>query len=143
VPSDSSEISLNAGTSPAAASTVVTTGVNGLSRMGELTIFAKVTGATGGTLDIYIQDSPDGVIWYDYWHIPQIVAGAAAVRYAYCPAMNDSVTVIGAVDAGTSPLLANGQVRGGKWHDRMRVIYVAGTGTSAGAVQDIRLLASY
>ena len=138
----SSEISLNAGTSPAAASTVVTVGVNGLSRVSALTIFAKVLGATGGLLDIYIQDSPDGLIWYDFWHIPQIAIAAAAKRWAYCPAPNDCITEIGNVDAGTTPLLANGAVRGGKWHDRMRVTYVAGTSTSAGAVQDIRILAS-
>lgn len=142
MPNYSDEVSLNAGTSPAAASTVVTTGINGLSAASSITIFAKVAGATGGVLDIYIQDSPNGVRWYDYWHIPQIAAGAAAVQYAYCPALNDSVTVIGSVDAGTTPLLAAGAVRGGKWNDYMRVIYVAGASTSAGAAQDIRVLVS-
>jgi len=142
VPVNSSEIVLFTGTSPGAAGALATTAINGLSGMGELTIFAKVAGATGGLLDIYVQDSPDGVIWYDYWHIPQIGIAAAARRFAYCPAPNDSVTELGAVDAGTTPLLANGAVRGGKWHDRMRVYFVAGAGTSVGAAQDIRLLAS-
>lgn len=134
----SSEISLNAGSSPtAAAGTTAVTGVSGFGDCKAITIIATLTGGAGGVLDVYIQDSPDGVTWYDYVHFTQLTAGLAAATYAYAPALNDSLVTIG---TGTSPALANGAVRGGHWYDRLRILYVPGSGVAA-AAQNIRVLA--
>ena len=133
----SSEVSLYSGNSPAAAGgTTATTAVTGFRGCTAITIIATVAGGAGGLLDIYIQDSPDGVTWYDYWHITQRTAGQAAETLAWDPALNDSVTTIG---TGTSPALANGAVRGGHWFDQLRVLFVPGSGVAA-ATQNVRVL---
>jgi hypothetical protein len=140
--------------SPAAPSGVVPTifpvtnaGPNayyGLDDYSTVLIDAVVLGATGGTLDIYFQTSllaRQGVAggrWYDIAHLPQIAAGAAAARYSMIftrakgiapttPSTISDVTV-----NGTSGLAANtilSQVLG----DSIRMVMVAGAGTTAGA----------
>lgn len=134
----SSEVTLHAGNSPAAAGgATATTAVAGFKDCSAITIIATVAGGAGGVLDIYIQDSSDGVKFYDYWHITQRTAGQAAETLAYDPSPNDSVTTIG---FDLTPALANGAVRGGHWFDQLRVLYVPGAGVAA-AAQNIRVLA--
>jgi len=116
-------------------STVIT----GLSKVTAITIIDSLLGATGGTLDVYVQDSPDGgTTWYDYIHYAQIAAaGGAQPIGAYDPTLNDTRTVIG---TGTSPALAASAFRGGKPFDQMRLLLVAGAGTSAGASQGVKVV---
>ena len=137
--STSSLLTLNAATSPNAPGTVAVAGVNGFSTARSLAIIATVRGATGGVLDIYIQDSPDNVTWFDYWHLTQLSAGAAAKTFCYCPSASNAIVEIG---SGLSPILAAGAVRGGPWCDWLRVLYVAGASTSAGGAQTARVLAA-
>src|SRR5689334_11665138 len=113
-------------TSPAAASTAAGTTVKGLGRYDALQIVAELVGATGGTLDVYLQTSPDGgTSWYDYIHFPQLASGASAVKYMVnVPSAGASgITTIG---KGSSPALAANTVVGGAWADRLRALYVAG-----------------
>lgn len=126
-------------TSPSSATTVAATGVTGFALYDAITIVATVAGTTGGTLDVCVQHSPDGVTWYDYVHFPQALAAAASVIYAYPPVANDNIVVIG---KDTTPLLAAGSAAGGVWFDRLRVLFVAGAGTSVGAVQSVNVLCS-
>lgn len=132
-------------TSPASATYQVTTGMPGFSRYSAITILATVTGGTGGTLDVVIETSPDeGVTWYEYWHIAQ-VAAATTATYRYAPALNDSPVQVGKNNATGSTLtttmtLGAGAVAGGHWFDMLRVRYVAGPSTSAGAAQIINVL---
>ena len=58
-------------------------------------IIAELQGPTGGTLDVTIQDSQDGVKWFDYVHFAQVAAGAARAVFAYEPAMPNAITTIG------------------------------------------------
>ena len=44
-------------------------------------IEAELVGATGGTLDVYIQSSSDGIKWYDCVHFAQLAAAASAIIY--------------------------------------------------------------
>ncbi len=138
------ERSLNAGTSPAAASTVAVAACGGFGTYDTLTFVATITGATGGALDVYIQHSPDGVTWYDYVHFTQASAAAGAVTYACNPALTNSIVTIGAptTPAATTPTpaLAAGLCAGGAWFDQLRVVYVAGVSTSAGAAQVVKVL---
>jgi hypothetical protein len=127
-------------TTPAAASTAAGDTVAGLGKYDAIQIVANLVGATGGTLDVYMQTSPDGgTTWYDYVHFPQLGAGAAAIRYMVnIPSAGATgITVIG---TGSSPALAANTVVGGSWGDRLRALYVAGASTSAGAAITISIL---
>ncbi len=137
------ERTLSAGTSPAAASTVAVAGVGGFGTYEAITFVATITGATGGTIDVYIQHSPDNVTWYDYAHFPQSAGSAAAVSYSLSPALNNIIVTVGAPTAAAStptPAIAAGVCAGGHWFDFLRVVYVAGTSTSAGAAQVVKVL---
>jgi hypothetical protein len=110
----------------------------GFSKWRQLAFVATVTGATGGALDVYVQHSPDGVTWYDYIHFTQAAAAASAVTYFYSPTVdNDSIVAIG---KNTTPALAANTAVGGPWFDQLRVLYVAGASTSAGAAQVVNVL---
>lgn len=135
-------------TSPAAPGTVVglTVGPNpaldprnyDLSRYDRLEIETVLQGATGGTLDVYLQFW-DGSDWVDYIHYTQIAGGAGAVRLAYVPQVPTTHTVV-TVGANTTPALAAGSSVGNHPGERLRVLFVAGAGTSAGATQTIRVM---
>jgi hypothetical protein len=129
-------------TSPAAASTVAQTPIaSGLERCNSLTINALIRGATGGTLDVYVQTSHDeGATWVDLVHFPKLTAGAAVVRYAAHVSRATSPTNPVVVGSGTSPVLAANAIAGGSWGDSMRVLLVAGVSTSAGAAQSIEIV---
>lgn len=128
-------------TSPASASTVVGLAAGGFSKWDQIAFVATITGATGGTLDVYVQHSPDGVTWYDYVHFTQAAGGAAAVTYFYSPAVSSGTTTAPVViGKNTTPALANSTATGGPWYDQLRVLYVAGASTTAGAAQTINVL---
>ncbi len=138
------QIPLPAGTSPSAASTVIGTPQGGYSKYDDVTFEATLTGATGGTLDVYIQHSADGVDWYDYVHFSQIPALTPVATYSYDPASNDNIVPVGkgtANSAGPLTLAAN-TVAGGRCHDQLRTVFVAGASTSAGAAQIVNVLAT-
>lgn len=107
-----------------------------------LDIVADLVGATGGTLDVYIQTSPDGgPSWYDAVHFPQLAAGAAAVKYrAPVSLFTNSVTPI-VVGKNLTPSIAVNTVLNGAFGDRCRLVMVAGAGTSQGAAVRITVQA--
>lgn len=131
-------------TSPASATTAVGATLAGLDAFETLTIFATLTGATGGTLDVYLQMSPDaGTTWVDYIHYAQILAAAgAASKLITVTRLTNSGTAPIAVGTGTTPALAANTIVGGNWGDRLRVLYVAGASTTAGAAQVIQIVGS-
>ena len=97
---------------------------------------AELVGATGGTLDVYMQTSPDeGATWVDKVHFPQLANGAAAIKYhasiAPHPQATADTTIV--VGENLSPALAANVVVQGLDFNRMRLVMVAGTSTSAGA----------
>lgn len=132
-------------TSPAAAGTAVSAAtLGGLGRFDALSFFVTITGATGGTIDVYLQTSFDGgTTWYDYAHFAQSAAAAAAVT-KYFAVPNSDATGLTTVGKGTlaSPgvALAASTILGGAWGDLMRAVYVAGASTSAGATQTIAVV---
>ena len=112
----------------------------GLDDYESIGIDADLVGATGGTLDVYLQQSPDqGVTWYDIIHWTQLASGAAAVKYSSPMSQATTTTTVQVVGRNLSPALAAGAVVNGAFSDRMRVVMVAGTGTSAGAAVVVRL----
>lgn len=124
-------------TSPAAASTVVHTELfkgSVFSNTDLLVIDAALTAGTGGTLDVYLQRKLGSDSWADWLHFPQLTAATSA-RYAFT--INGQGTSITAVGRGTdaSPGVAlavntsTNVVPGGD----VRIVFVAGVGTSLGA----------
>lgn len=110
-----------------------------------LLIVAQLVGVTGGTLDVTIQDSPDGVTWFDLAHFAQLAGGAAAVAYAYAPTLTGAIaiaTIGSTVDPATPvPVLAAGSVRGGHPLSFLRAVCVVGAGASVGKIQTITVFA--
>jgi hypothetical protein len=97
-------------------------------------ITADITGATGGTLDVYVQISNDnGQNWYDVVHFAQATAGHAIASYQAPISNSTATTAPTVVGKNLSPALTAGAVVNGAFGDRMRLVMVAGSGTSAGA----------
>ena len=137
----SSEIVLFSGNSPAGGGgglTLPSSPVNGFKSCSAITIIASIRGGAGGVLDVYIQDSSDGVKFYDYVHYTQLLAGGALVTHSYSPSPIDNTLKLIGFDA--TPALAANSARGGHWFDQLRVLFVAGAGVAV-AAQDIRVLA--
>jgi hypothetical protein len=132
-------------TSPTSATYKVTTGVPGFADFKTITFIAKIIAPASGALDVLIEHSPDqGTSWYEYVHFTQVAAGATK-RYTYGPALNDSLVEVGENNLvgdlqTTTMTLGAGSVAGGHWFDMLRVRYVAGVGTSAGATQVVNVL---
>lgn len=139
-------IVLFSGTSPAAPSTVAQTAVVGLDGNDNCIIEARLAGATGGPLDVYVQSSTNGGAagsWYDVVHFPQLTAGAAAIGYVAAIGhgpVGTAPVVVNSVD-GTPALAANTVVPAGLGN-ALRVVTVAGASTSAGASLTITAICS-
>jgi hypothetical protein len=103
-------------------------------------LVADLVGATGGTLDVYVQNSPDGGLnWYDVVHFPQIAAGAALASYSAPISTATATSVPTQVGKNLSPALAANKVVNGALTDRLRLVMVAGLGTTAGAQVVVRV----
>jgi len=123
------------GTSPATASTAAGAVIaNGLDQFDWFTVDAVLTGATGGALDVYLQRDVNGT-WVDWLHFTQLAAGAAAVRTTIDSQSIENGPI--AVGSGTSPILTAGKFSCMHPGEKVRVLYVAGASTSAGATQTI------
>ncbi len=136
---------LISGNSPAgAAQAVVGAAVEGLSAFERFVVHAELVGATGGTLDVYLQRKIGPDEWQDWIHFPQLASGAAAVKYAAADVPNTATPiVVGETnDAGTTgaPALAVNTVAPGHPGDAVRCLAVAGAGAAAAAVR-IHILA--
>jgi hypothetical protein len=112
----------------------------GLDDYDAIGIDVDLQGATGGTLDVYLQQSPDqGVNWYDIVHWPQLLAAASPIRYGSPISQSTTTTAPTVIGKNLTPALAAGAVVNGAFSDRMRLVMVAGSGTSAGAPVVVRL----
>ena len=132
--------------SPDAAGTVVHSEIfTGLDAGDHFKIVATTLGATGGDLNIYLQGytSED---WFDVASLPTIAAGDPALSltgklYRHSEPLfrffNWST-----VGLGAAPALWASDVDPGDFSDRLRIVCVAGAGTSAGAEQMISIFTS-
>ncbi len=133
------------GTSPAAPGTAILATVRGLARYSAVRIDAVLAGATGGVLDVYLQRQVAPGVWLDWCHFPQLAAAPAVANYsAYTgdTEPNINITSVGQMnDDGSvgAPALAANTFVGGLPGDAVRLVAVAGTGTSAGALQTVTL----
>jgi len=104
-------------------------------------IEAELVGATGGTLDVYVQsnDTESGT-WYDAIHFAQLNSGATAVIYRTAISRYASAAVAPTViGKNLSPTLVPATAIQNGFGDRLRLVMVAGTSTSAGAPVSIKV----
>jgi hypothetical protein len=125
-------------TTPNAAGTAVGFTLGQLSRYRGLRIEAFLIGATGGTLDVYLQRKLGPNAWTDWCHFAQLASGAAAAKFSLACEHANVASITTAANVGTDgapgvALAANNFV-GGHPGDIIRAVYVAGASTSAGAV---------
>lgn len=126
------------GTTPnAAGQAKVGAPIGGLEEYDNFTVHAELLGATGGTLDVYVQRRLNTGEWQDWIHFPQLAGSAAAIKYAASQQMAATAPVVvgETADDGTTgaPALAANTVAPGHPGDQVRLLAVAGVGTSAGA----------
>ena len=108
----------------------------GLDKYDYFMVDALLVGATGGTLDLYVQRKLDTDVWLDWIHFPQLAGGASAIYYSASCQPGNGLTVVGkTADNGTTgaPALAANTIVGGHPGDQIRLVCVAGGGTSVGA----------
>lgn len=105
------------------------------------TIVAELVGATGGTLDIYLQqyDASDGT-WYDYLHFAQLASGAAAIIKSIPITRTSQRTATVTIGKNNAPALALDTCIGGDFGDRLRAWYVPGATTTVGAAIKIKFI---
>jgi hypothetical protein len=122
-------------TSPAEATTAAAaTTVTGLDEFETFTVDAAITGGTGGTLDVYVQRKV-GTKWLDWIEFPQAADGATIAHYSVdSAAAQSSPTAVG-VDA--VPALAADTMTVQHPGREVRVVFVAGADTTAGASQTV------
>lgn len=134
------------GTSPAAPGTAaVGSAVTDLDLYEALTVVATLQGATGGTLDVYLQTNPsgDGSTWVDYAHFAQLAAAAPQSVKTFSVSLDAQNLTPTTVGTNLTPALAASTVVGGPWGRQMRCVCVAGASTSAGAPISISILGQY
>jgi hypothetical protein len=141
----SSVVQVITATSPAAAGTAAATDTaTGLHAFEAVQVIGELQGATGGELDVYLQ-SGVGTRWVDLAHFPQLWDGQAAATWRFTLTRQDSLFLPFAIDVGfdDSPALWSDFCIQGEFGDEIRVLFVAGAGTSAGAVQTVTFAGVY
>lgn len=123
-------------TSPATAITATGDVIGGLKNYDWFTVDAALVGATGGTLDVYLQRLV-GATWVDWLHFPQLLAAASAIRHVIDSKTQEEGPVT--VGSGTTPALDAGGFSCAHPGDQVRALYVAGVGTSVGAAVSITI----
>ena len=126
---------LSADTATVATTTLTTAEASGLLKYDWFTIDAALTGVVGGTLDVYLQREVTTNVWADWCHFPQFVAGGAAVDYTAQSGSDKTIhaTEISTDAAAGTPALAANTLVGGHPGDRLRLVFVTGTSTTAPA----------
>lgn len=127
---------------------VIGPAVGGAEEATRVTVDAYLVGATGGTLDVYIQrELSVGVDnWADWIHFTQVAAGGAAVNYTIdCAQCAEAVPI--AVGTGTASTtahaLAAGKVAASLPNGRVRMVLVTGASTSSAVTPTVRLTCRY
>lgn len=136
--------------SPNSNSQVAQAPLTGLGVYRSLDIYMQIQGATGGTLDMALYTSPDlGVTWVEYARLHSFAAAAAQITRRWSVSRGQQQTTIQTVSSflngnapPAAPALSADTIVGGDFGDRIRLVFFAGTGTTVGAAQTIKILAS-
>ena len=104
-------------------------------------ITAQITGGTGGTTQMVVQSKMAGDTWVEWASSAAVAAGVTTV-YVFSPEATAVVSTVGITDdalTAYTPTLAAGTCVGGHPGDTVRLVWVAGVGTSAGDAQVVYL----
>lgn len=105
-------------------------------------VVVEITAGTGGTLDVYLQTSPNnGVDFYDTIHFPQSAGGSGLKIYQSPLSLATTTSTPIQVGKNLVPALAAGVVVNGAFTDRCRLVMVAGAGTSVAGTVVVKLMA--
>jgi hypothetical protein len=98
-------------------------------------ITAVIGATTGGTLDLYVQTSPDdGAHWFDQIHFATTAVATPVVQVATLSAISQPASAAPVpIGSGTTPVLAANTVVQGTGFNRIRLLMVANSSTSAAA----------
>lgn len=107
-----------------------------------LTFQATLTGNTGGTLDAYLQTSPDGTRWFDWCHFSQRAADAASITYLGAAVRPTALATLTAIGRDATPTIAAGTFLGTDWGVAIRLITVSSAASTVGAVQTVVITAT-
>lgn len=119
--------------------------LTGLDAVDSMLIVADLVGATGGTLNLYLQvasGSEASPTWVDYLAFAQLASGASATTKVYAVSRHAQQTTATTVAVGDTPALAAGSIVGGDFGERMRLVARTGSGVTAGCTITIRLIGS-
>jgi hypothetical protein len=107
----------------------------------EVELCFDTVGATGGSTDIYVQSSVDGVTWFDCIHLPTIASGAAAAHYRTSLSRYATpATAPVVVGKNTAPALAaNTSILSG-FGDRLRLFLSPNATVTVGAALTVTLV---
>lgn len=130
-------------TSPSSASTAVgaTLFKGSMFRAAEkLVIDADLTAGTGGALDVYLQRKTADNTWRDWVHFPQLTSGTSKKYSLVISGSGASIVEVGGGSDATPGvgLAANTAVDVIPGGD-VRIVFVAGIGTAAGASNSITI----
>lgn len=139
-----SELSPNAAGTAASSRSVTASTVAGvaapLDDWEAVEVVAEFGGATGDTLDVYLQISADaGNTWYDAVHWAQAAAASGVKIYRSPLSLATTTNAPVVVGKNLSPALAANTVVNGAWSDRARLLMVSGPSTSAGTTVNVKL----
>jgi len=134
------------GSTPASATTAagvdsISLGFDDLAGLENFRLYYSLAGTdgtpAGGTIDMYLQTTTDGILWLDWYHVPATIAsGAAAIFKIETFALSTANTAIG---TGVTPALAADAYAGGHPGRGVRVVWVTGAGTNHAVAQTVQL----
>lgn len=104
------------------------------SRADLLVVDASFLGVTGGTLDVYLQRKITTNAWQDWIHFPQVTAGTSKRFSLVVNGEGGAIADVGGgSDASPGVALAANTNTNCLPGDDVRIVFVAGASTSAGA----------
>lgn len=131
-------------TSPAAPGFKVTATNTGFGTCQAFKFLAAIKGGVGGTLDIIVEHSPDGIDWYEMIHFPQLAAGAPVIRYDLPRYLSSDGGIIPVgKNLTTTTILPVNTAVNPPYFDQFRVRYIAGAGTTAGSIRQSIIIVGY
>ncbi len=124
-------------TQPSTASTT-TYGAAFKAPEGALKIIVRTVAFAGGTNNVYLQESLDGVTWYDACAFPQNAIGVSANLIVPVPTVGATAYAVtaGTVSAAVPTLAAN-TYTAGPWGPFVRLVGKTGVGTTGADVLQI------
>ena len=131
---DQTTIKWSENSSAAATTTLVGSTRAGFIGYSSVSFEVKIVGATGGTVDVYLQKKIDTNTWADYAHFPQVAAGTTKFYNVSAAQYGSTIVNNGwGTDAAPGVVLAANAFINGHPGDVLRLVTVTGAGVTVAA----------